>query len=230
MNSPNTSPIPLVKGEALIPISLSYEPYNQSTAGAHRLVAINTSSGFILQRIRAVQVCKAQPCGCLGWENYTQEIDTRCDILPPVNGVGFPSERRMNEYATQGIYMHLNNNSTIRWDTAESERINFADGNVSLPKGSESDEAGTYQVKDVWCHKCLVHSPTRFYEPMKKGANSSQQFAFIPPLKDVGFPAHDVKPSQLIAELVKYSDEHTVLEGIGEMLDALIEKKNDDDE
>ena len=31
MNFPNTSPIPLVKGEALIPISLSYEPYNQST-------------------------------------------------------------------------------------------------------------------------------------------------------------------------------------------------------
>ena len=77
MNFPNTSPINLAKGEALIPISLSYEPYNQSVAGAHRLVAINTSSGFILQQIQAVQVCKAQPYRHYGWENYTQEIDTR---------------------------------------------------------------------------------------------------------------------------------------------------------
>ena len=40
----------------------------------------------------------------------------------------------------------------------------------------------------------------------------------------------DIKPSLLIAELVKYSDEHTVLEGIGEMLDDLIKENNDDDD
>ena len=41
--------------------------------------------------------------------------------------------------------MFADNNPTIRWDTAESERINFVDGNVRLPRGSKSDEARTYQ-------------------------------------------------------------------------------------
>ena len=94
--------------------------------------------------------------------------------------------------------MYVGNNFIIRWGTAESDRINFVDGNISLPKGSESDEAGTYQVNNVWCHKCLVHSPMRFYEPMRKGANSSQQFAFIPPVNGVGFPTHVVNPTHSI--------------------------------
>ena len=92
--------------------------------------------------------------------------------------------------------MYADNNSTIRWDTAESERINFVDGNVrpsSFQEG-KSDEARTYRLKlgfDV------------FSPEWKKGIfpeeDSSDDsgllilLAFIPPLKDVGFPARSVK-------------------------------------
>ncbi len=81
-------------------------------------------------------------------------------------------------------YISFRQNNTIRWDTAESERINFVDGNVRpVFQSGKSDEARTYQTEQQYD---VIASDG-------KGGILFLRFAFIPPLKHVGFPAHCVK-------------------------------------
>jgi len=104
--------------------------------------------------------------------------------------------------------MYAYNNSTIRWDTAESERVNFVDGNVrpsSFQKG-KSDEARTYRLKLGFD----VFSPEwkKGIFPEEDSSDDSGLFiqsALIPPLKHVGFPAHIVKHISL-ASAIPYQD------------------------
>ena len=81
--------------------------------------------------------------------------------------------------------MPFQQDNTIRWDTAESERINFVDGNVRRGiQPCKSDEARTYLTKqryDVIASDGIRRHPIYL------------RFALIPPLKSVGFPAHGVK-------------------------------------
>ena len=71
----------------------------------------------------------------------------------------------------------------IRRDTAESERINFVDGNARPDfQLGKSNEARTYQTEQQYD---AIASDG-------KGGILFMRFAFIPPMNDVGFPAHVV--------------------------------------
>ncbi len=75
----------------------------------------------------------------------------------------------------------MNNNFTIRRDTAESEKINFVDGNVRLDfQSCKSNEARTYRTKQRY---------EAITSDGKGGISISLLFALIPPINGVGFLA-----------------------------------------
>ena len=78
-------------------------------------------------------------------------------------------------------HISFGQNDTIRWDTAESERINFVDGNIRRGiQPCESDEARTYRTKQRY---------EAITSDGKGGISISLLFALIPPINGVGFLA-----------------------------------------
>ena len=173
----------------------------------------NTDRMDIELKERGVTTTTSEYKASLFIEKHKSEIDagkikidderygpvTVCDILPPVNGVGFPNPKKEHKYIEKKVYICLR---ILLYYTAGHAEI-YAQGDmtsvVQQELKSRIEELRTYQTQkgmmSLTSHKRELPTTNWRLRSLTDEARASihLRFAFIPPINGVGFPAHIVK-------------------------------------